>query len=1029
MASSSSFYSPPNWRYSVFASFHGPDVRKTFLSHLRKQFICSGITMFDDQGIERSQTIAPALTQAIRESRIWIVILSKKYASSSWCLRELVEILECKEATGQIVMTIFYGVDPSDVRQQTGDFGSSFDATCARTTEEERKRWSQALNHVGNIAGEHFLNWDNESEMIEKIARDVSNKLNATTCKDFEDIVGIETHLLRLQSLLCLDYEDGAMIVGICGPAGIGKTTIARALYSQLANSFQLTCFMENLSENYNNGLDEYGFKLCLQEKLLSKVLNQNGMMICHLGSIHERLQDQKVLIILDDVEDLKQLEALANDINWFGHGSRIIITTKDQELLEQHGINITYHVDFPTKEEAREIFCKYSFRQSSAPDGFKELAKRVTKLCSNLPLGLRVMGSSLRGKDENEWEVILDRLENSLERDIEGVLRVGYDNLHENDQSLFLLIAFFFNYTSDAHVMAMLADSNLDTSGSKTRALERKILIDAHEICDVLETDSGGRSVMGISFDVSKILDNVFISERTFKRMHNLQFLRVYKKRFDRNDIVHVPEDMNLPPRLRLLHWEVYPRKSLPRTFNPQYLVELDLQNSQLVMLWEGIQPLTNLKKMDLSGSKNLEQLPDLSYATNLERLLLSTCESLVEIPSSIGNLHKLKRLRMVFCIKLQVVPSHFNLASLERVNMMGCSQLRKFPDISINITSLSISDAMLEELPKSISLWSRLQTLSIFGSVSTSPYVTRRSLNRSGSDIEKLPDCIKDLHGLEDLYIGGCPKLASLPALPGSLRTLVADTCESLETLPFSFASPILFLYFPNCFKLGQEARRAITQESDSMMACLPGRKIPVEFDHRAVGNSLSIRSDFNRFMVSVVVYPKHNIQGCVHLTCHIRINGYPIDENIALHLFNIQTEHLFITQPNLLEAYGWLEQNNEILFEFSTTSQVIDIIECGVRILRDVVEDSGDRRNRYGLKQFSEEGDDLSYEYEPNKMLKDTDKASNEEEENNVEGKEHAYCWSWFVYCFDFSRICVRKMGRLGWETRQYDQMIWM
>lgn len=95
----------------------------------------------------------------------------------------------------------------------------------------------------------------------------------------------------------------------------------------------------------------------------------------------------------------------------------------------------------------------------------------------------------------------------------------------------------------------------------------------------------------MGISFDVSKILDNVFINERTFKRMHNLQFLRVYKKRFDRNDIVHVPEDMNLPPRLRLLHWEVYPRKSLPRTFNPQYLVELDLQNSQLVMLWEGIQ------------------------------------------------------------------------------------------------------------------------------------------------------------------------------------------------------------------------------------------------------------------------------------------------------------------------------------------------------------------------------------------------------------------------------------------------------
>lgn len=115
--------------------------------------------MFDDQGIERSQTIAYALTQAIKESRIAIVVLSKNYASSSWCLNELVEILECKKDMGQIVMTVFYGVDPSDVRKQTGEFGIAFNETCAHKTEEERRRWSQALNDVGNIAGEHLLNW------------------------------------------------------------------------------------------------------------------------------------------------------------------------------------------------------------------------------------------------------------------------------------------------------------------------------------------------------------------------------------------------------------------------------------------------------------------------------------------------------------------------------------------------------------------------------------------------------------------------------------------------------------------------------------------------------------------------------------------------------------------------------------------------------------------------------------------------------------------------------------------------------
>lgn len=115
--------------------------------------------MFDDQKMMRSHTIGSSLTQGIRESRISIVILSKNYAASSWCLDELVEILKCKDEIGQIVMPIFYGADPSDVRNQTGYFGSVFNGTCARRTEEKRQDWSKALNDVGNIAGEHLLNW------------------------------------------------------------------------------------------------------------------------------------------------------------------------------------------------------------------------------------------------------------------------------------------------------------------------------------------------------------------------------------------------------------------------------------------------------------------------------------------------------------------------------------------------------------------------------------------------------------------------------------------------------------------------------------------------------------------------------------------------------------------------------------------------------------------------------------------------------------------------------------------------------
>ncbi|CAN6855362.1 unnamed protein product [Brassica oleracea] len=573
MASSSS----RTWRYRVFASFHGAYVRKTFLSHLRKQFNYNGITMFDDQGIEKSQTISPALTRAIMESKISIVVLSKKYASSSWCMDELSQILKCKEDAGQIVMTIFHGVDPSDVRKQTGEFGIAFNETCQGKTEEKVQKWSKALNEVGNIAGEHFLNWDNESNMIEKIAKDVSNKLNTTISRGFEDMVGIEAHMEKMLSLFHFCHEDEAMIFGICGPAGI----------------------------------------------------------------------------------------ALADETNWFGPGSRIVVTTEDQEILEQHGVKSTYQVNFPNNKEASKIFYRYAFRQSSAPHGFEKVAERATKLCSNLPLGLRLMGSALRGKKDDECEVILDTLENSLDPKIEGVLRVGYDSLHQNDQSLFLHIAFFFNHIDDEHVMAMLADSNLDVRlGLKTLAYKsliqistsgyivmhkllqqvarqavqrqepwkRQIISDAHEIFDILETHSGSRIVTGISFDISTIVDDMHISASAFKRMCNLRFLSVYQRGGrDTNVRLHVPKDMYFPPRLKLLHWEAYPRKCLPTTFSPEYLVELNLKHNELEKLWGGTQLLTNLKKIHLAGSSCLKELPDLSNATNLDWIDLRECSSLV--------------------------------------------------------------------------------------------------------------------------------------------------------------------------------------------------------------------------------------------------------------------------------------------------------------------------------------------------------------------------------------------------------------
>ena len=165
---------------------------------------------------------------------------------------------------------------------------------------------------------------------------------------------------------------------------------------------------------------------------------------------IKHRLQQKKVLLILDDVDKIEQLEALVGGLDWLGSGSRVIITTRDKHLLERHGVNITYELQVLNEKYALQLLTWKAFKTEKFHPTYLNVLKRAVAYASGLPLALIVIGSNLFGKTVQEWESALHRYETVPNKDIQKILKVSFNALEEDEQSVFLDIACFYKGTND---------------------------------------------------------------------------------------------------------------------------------------------------------------------------------------------------------------------------------------------------------------------------------------------------------------------------------------------------------------------------------------------------------------------------------------------------------------------------------------------------------------------------------------------------------------------------------------------------
>ncbi|KAM5554807.1 hypothetical protein ABKV19_022963 [Rosa sericea] len=848
MAGSSSS-SGGSFKYDVFINFRGEDTRRGFVGHLNGELKQRALHTFIDSEDLRKGDDLSELFKAIQGSRLSIVVFSKDYASSKWCLKELVQILECMDRQSQIVVPIFYQVDPSHIRNLKESFAEAFakHESGSNVDKEELESWKFSLKTAANLSGWDSKEYRYDIELIGSIVEDILKRLIPILPTETDNLIGMDFHMAEIYSLLQLEEGD-FRIVGIWGMGGIGKSTIAQAVFDSICGQFEHKCFLGNVKEGFltKNGAVQK------VEEFLSGILKVNNPRTLDggLNKMRERLGKKRILLVLDDVDDLDQIETLIGEEPTFGGGSRIIITTRDKALL---GTCLIYEPKLLTNEEALELFSRYAFRRNKYSEIYDAISRHAIEYAHGLPLALKVLGALLVNRTTvQEWKDELEKIKKvpitSLDNNIGRVLWASYNGLDECQKKIFLDIACFFKRSDKIFVtkfhescgffpqngLRVLEDRSLVTV-SRYGQLEMHDLIQevGRDIVHRQSTeDPGMRSrlwgskdvhqvlaqntatkVEGIILDLSKFKE-VYVNDEVFVSMRRLRLLQLYEYNYEDDDEYEYEYDYGSARHDYYYGSEL----TRPADYEPcvQYVSEnLKFLSQELrFLVWHGC-PLKsfpinflpkNLIYVDMCYSR-IEQLWEGTRPLqDLVHIDLGYSKYLIKTPDFTGATN-LKKLKLKGCTSLlEVHPSISALKSVVELDLQGCSNLRSLPS-SIHMKSLKYLDlsgcSKLMEFPEISEVMEELGTLRLDGTAIKELPSSINNLTGLGGllgglyltdcrSLVCLPDNICNLARLYHLNLTGCSSLVCLPdniCNLACLSHLILIGCSNLSKLPENF------------------------------------------------------------------------------------------------------------------------------------------------------------------------------------------------------------------------------------------------
>ncbi|XP_045814380.1 disease resistance protein RUN1-like [Trifolium pratense] len=816
------------FKYDVFLSFRGEDTRHDFTGNLWKALQDRGINTFiDDEELRKGEEITPSLIKAIEDSNMGIIVLSKNYASSSFCLQELFTILACIKDKGRCVWPVFYEVDPSDVRKLKRSYGEAM-------VEHEKgsssnivllQKWKNALHQVANLSGFHFKKGDDyEHVFIGKIVERVSREIMPVTLPVPDYIVGFKYQKQIVTSLLNVGSDDRFHMVGIHGIGGIGKTTLALEVYNLIVRQFEGSCFLEKVRENSDkNGL------IYLQKILLSEIVGDKKIKITSvrqgISILQQRLHQKKVLLLLDDVDNEEQLQAIAGRSDWFGPGSRVIITTRDKRLLTCHGVECTYEVKGLNDKDAFELVRWKAFKNEFSPSyndfllvqkhtrkltankllrsktlktekvisGYVHILERAVTYASGLPLALEVIGCHFFNKTIEQCKCALDRYEKIPDKKIQRILQLSFDALQEEEKFVFLDIACCFKGYKLTRVEQILHAHHGDAMRDHISVLVEKSLIKISEsdivtLHDLIEEmgkeivrrespDPGKRSRLWASEDIIQVLEEntgtskieiIYPNSRIEVEWDGEAFKKMENLRtLIIKDGKFTESPKHLPNSLRILQLQhsLCLSWDLPSEFYPRKLTICNISTKSTLFT----QKFKNIMVLNFDRHEFLTRIPNVSGLVNLEEFSFQDCVNLITVDDSVGLLGKLKTLRAMCCINLRRIPP-LKLASLEELDLSMCSCLESFPPV--------------------VWLLGKLKTMSL-----------RRCIK-----LRSIPPL--KLTSLEKLDLSHCVSLENFPLVVdsflGKVKTLLVQSCHNLMSIPPLKLDSLEKLDLSYCFNL---------------------------------------------------------------------------------------------------------------------------------------------------------------------------------------------------------------------------------